>query len=166
MILNVRPKLDDAIRLNAYLTYKEIAIDTDNKGKDKISPPLFNPFAEGTAVDYGAGPKEYVHICVQHQNGHKSLTTVRGSKILAKIKFSRTSRRSFVAMALLSRTLNQSPWKDGNDDVVGELAEAAHKADIQLGVYLSSYDRHEATYGKTLEYNEYYVAQMTELLTR
>ncbi|PWA52458.1 Aldehyde dehydrogenase, conserved site-containing protein [Artemisia annua] len=61
---------------------------------------------------------------------------------------------------------SRSPWKDGNDDVVGELAEAAHKAEIQLGVYLSSYDRHEATYGKTLEYNEQYMAQMTELLTR
>lgn len=47
-----------------------------------------------------------------------------------------------------------------------ELAKATQEAEIQLGLYLSPWDRHEPTYGKTLEYNEYYMAQMTELLTR
>lgn len=50
--------------------------------------------------------------------------------------------------------------------MVGELAKAAQEAGIQLGLYLSPWDRHESTYGKTLDYNEYYMAQMTELLTR
>lgn len=62
--------------------------------------------------------------------------------------------------------MKSSPWRNGNGDVVGELAKAAHEAEIQLGLYLSPWDRHEPTYGKTLEYNEYYMAQMTELLTR
>ncbi|KAK3019025.1 hypothetical protein RJ639_004307 [Escallonia herrerae] len=63
-------------------------------------------------------------------------------------------------------SVKSSPWKNGTGDVVGELAEAARNAGIQLGLYLSPWDRHEAVYGKTLEYNEYYMGQMTELLTR
>ncbi|GJW81800.1 alpha-L-fucosidase 1 [Tanacetum coccineum] len=45
-------------------------------------------------------------------------------------------------------SVKSSPWKDRKGDVVCELAEAAHKAGIQLGVYLSLWDRHEVTYGK------------------
>lgn len=63
-------------------------------------------------------------------------------------------------------SVKSSPWKNGKGDVVGELAEAAKVAGVQLGIYLSPWDRHEPTFGKTLEYNEYYMAQMTELLTR
>ncbi|KAM7527985.1 hypothetical protein LguiB_031395 [Lonicera macranthoides] len=63
-------------------------------------------------------------------------------------------------------SVKSSPWKNGSGDVVGELAEAARIAGIQLGLYLSPWDRHEETYGKTLEYNEYYMGQMTELLTK
>lgn len=62
-------------------------------------------------------------------------------------------------------SVKSSSWRNGSGDVVGELAEAAERAGIQLGLYLSPWDRHESTYGKTLEYNEYYMAQMTELLT-
>ncbi|XP_028089204.1 alpha-L-fucosidase 1 isoform X2 [Camellia sinensis] len=63
-------------------------------------------------------------------------------------------------------SVRSSPWKNGNGDVVAELAEAAHSAGVQLGLYLSPWDRHEPCYGKTLEYNEFYMGQMTELLTR
>ncbi|KAI3450616.1 hypothetical protein Pfo_007281 [Paulownia fortunei] len=63
-------------------------------------------------------------------------------------------------------SVKSSPWKNGTGDVVKELAEAARIAGVQLGLYLSPWDRHEPCYGKTLEYNEYYLGQMTELLTR
>ncbi|RXI03583.1 hypothetical protein DVH24_004235 [Malus domestica] len=43
-------------------------------------PTAFDPFAEATAEDSGAGTKEYVHIRVQQRNGRKSLTTVQGLK--------------------------------------------------------------------------------------
>ncbi|KAI3688157.1 hypothetical protein L1987_81866 [Smallanthus sonchifolius] len=62
--------------------------------------------------------------------------------------------------------VKSSLWRNGNGDVVGDLAKAAEEGGIQLGLYLSPWDRHEATYGKTQEYNEYYMGQMTELLTR
>ncbi|XP_043702312.1 alpha-L-fucosidase 1-like [Telopea speciosissima] len=58
-----------------------------------------------------------------------------------------------------------SSWKNGSGNVLAELADAAREAGIDLGLYLSPWDRHEASYGKTLEYNEFYMAQMSELLT-
>lgn len=63
-------------------------------------------------------------------------------------------------------SVKSSPWKNGSGDVVAELASAAKEAGVDLGLYLSPWDRHESCYGKTLEYNEFYMAQMTELLTR
>ncbi|GFQ00211.1 alpha-l-fucosidase 1 [Phtheirospermum japonicum] len=62
-------------------------------------------------------------------------------------------------------SVRSSPWRNGSGDVVKELAEAASNCGVQLGLYLSPWDRHEPCYGKTLEYNEYYLGQMTELLT-
>ncbi|GMN25020.1 hypothetical protein TIFTF001_000772 [Ficus carica] len=63
-------------------------------------------------------------------------------------------------------SVRSSAWRQGSGDVVGDLAAAARDAGLGLGLYLSPWDRHERTYGKTLDYNEFYVAQMTELLTR
>ena len=62
-------------------------------------------------------------------------------------------------------SVKSSPWKNGSGDVVAELANAARDAGIGLGLYLSPWDRHDVSYGKTLEYNEFYMGQMTELLT-
>uniref|UniRef100_A0A2P2QMM0 alpha-L-fucosidase n=1 Tax=Rhizophora mucronata TaxID=61149 RepID=A0A2P2QMM0_RHIMU len=62
-------------------------------------------------------------------------------------------------------SVKYSSWRDGNGDVVKELALAAKEAGLGLGLYLSPWDRHEVSYGKTLEYNEFYIGQLTELLT-
>lgn len=62
--------------------------------------------------------------------------------------------------------MKSSAWENGTGDVVAELALAAKVAGVDLGLYLSPWDRHEPCYGKTLEYNEFYMAQMAELLTR
>ncbi|XP_010031400.2 alpha-L-fucosidase 1 [Eucalyptus grandis] len=63
-------------------------------------------------------------------------------------------------------SVRSSPWRGGRGDVVAELSSAARDAGIGLGLYLSPWDRHEPSYGRTVEYNEFYVGQMTELLTR
>ncbi len=51
-------------------------------------------------------------------------------------------------------------------DVVGETAEAARRHGLKFGVYLSPWDRTEASYGTGKAYDDFYVAQLTELLTR
>lgn len=58
-----------------------------------------------------------------------------------------------------------SPWKDGKGDVVAELADACHKHDMKLGIYLSPWDRNHPTYGSGEGYNRVYIEQLTELLT-
>ncbi|GAB2234346.1 hypothetical protein Droror1_Dr00003594 [Drosera rotundifolia] len=57
-------------------------------------------------------------------------------------------------------------WRGGGGDVVGEVSRAAREEGIGFGVYLSPWDRHEESYGRSNEYNEYYMGQLTELLTR
>lgn len=59
-----------------------------------------------------------------------------------------------------------SPWKGGKGDVVREFADAAKARGIDMGLYLSPWDRHEKTYGLEVEYNEHYLGQLQELLTR
>lgn len=63
-------------------------------------------------------------------------------------------------------SLRSSNWKNGSGDVVAELSSAAKDAGVGFGIYLSPWDRHETSFGDTLRYNEFYLAQMTELLTR
>ncbi|KAJ6764468.1 ALPHA-L-FUCOSIDASE [Salix koriyanagi] len=59
----------------------------------------------------------------------------------------------------------KSPWKNGRGDVVQELVNAAGAhGGIDVGLYLSPWDRHDRRYGHDLQYNEYYLAQLQELL--
>lgn len=67
---------------------------------------------------------------------------------------------------LTNYSVRSSSWRNGAGDVVADLAAAANEAGIGLGLYLSPWDRHEECYGKTVEYNEFYMGQMRELLTR
>lgn len=59
-----------------------------------------------------------------------------------------------------------SPWKGGKGDVVQEFVKAATAQGIDVGIYLSPWDRHEPRYGHDLAYNEYYLAQLQELLNK
>ena len=62
-------------------------------------------------------------------------------------------------------SVKKSPWKNGNGDVVRELRNACEKYGIKFGVYLSPWDRNAKSYGDSPEYNRYFIAQLTELLT-
>ena len=62
-------------------------------------------------------------------------------------------------------TVRESPWKNGQGDVLQELADACRAEGLLLGFYLSPWDRNHPQYG-TPEYNEIYVQTMAELMSQ
>lgn len=60
--------------------------------------------------------------------------------------------------------ISNSPWRDGNGDMVAEFSRAARDAGLEFGVYLSAWDRNDPRYGSEA-YTEAYRAQLTELMT-
>ncbi|WP_347840598.1 alpha-L-fucosidase [uncultured Draconibacterium sp.] len=61
--------------------------------------------------------------------------------------------------------ISKSPFKNGEGDIVREIADACCKHGLKLGIYISPWDRHNANYGKP-EYIDVFKAQLTELLTQ
>lgn len=62
-------------------------------------------------------------------------------------------------------SIKNSPYKNGKGDIVRETAEACKEFGLKFGVYLSPWDRNNEAYGKGKKYDDYYVNQLTELLT-
>ncbi len=62
-------------------------------------------------------------------------------------------------------SIKNSPYKNGKGDIVRETAQACKEFGLNFGVYLSPWDRNNESYGKGKEYDDYYVNQLTELLT-
>lgn len=59
-----------------------------------------------------------------------------------------------------------SPLEDGHGDVVKEFTDSAKARGVDVGLYLSPWDRHDPRYGKEIAYNEYYMGQLQELLNK
>ncbi|HEY3396296.1 MAG TPA: alpha-L-fucosidase [Armatimonadota bacterium] len=63
-------------------------------------------------------------------------------------------------------SLKSSPWQAGRGDLVELAAEAARAEGLHFGLYLSPWDRHDPRYPDAAAYDELYLAQWRELLTR
>lgn len=62
-------------------------------------------------------------------------------------------------------TVANSPFRGGKGDMVREVSEACRKGGIRFGIYLSPWDRNNVNYGHGEAYNDFFVNQLTELLT-
>lgn len=67
--------------------------------------------------------------------------------------------------ATTAHSVRSSPWRDGRGDVVREFVDACRGEGLGVGFYLSPWDRHEPRYGRGKAYDDFYIAQLTELLS-
>ena len=113
-------------------------------GKGSEDPNVFNPTAidcnQWASIAKAAGAKGII-ITAKHHDGF-SLWPSKYSK----------------------HTVRESKWMDGKGDVIKMLSEACKKAGIEMGVYISPWDRNHPEYG-TAAYNDIYIQTMKELLT-
>jgi alpha-L-fucosidase len=68
--------------------------------------------------------------------------------------------------ATTRHSVSSSPWRGGQGDLVREFVDACRAERLRAGLYLSPWDRNHPTYGDSPRYNDVYIAQLTELLTR
>jgi len=61
-------------------------------------------------------------------------------------------------------SVKNSPWKNGEGDLIKDLSEACEEFELKFGVYLSPWDRNHKDYGKP-EYVADFHGQLRELLT-
>jgi alpha-L-fucosidase len=62
-------------------------------------------------------------------------------------------------------SVRNSPWQNGQGDVVRDISAACRAEGLGFGVYLSPWDRNHPAYGADA-YNDIFVQQLTELLTQ
>jgi len=67
--------------------------------------------------------------------------------------------------ATTQHSVAASPWPRGRGDVVREFTDACRAEGLRAGLYCSPWDRNSPVYGSP-QYNDFYCAQLTELLTR
>lgn len=67
--------------------------------------------------------------------------------------------------AFSDHSVKNSPWMNGEGDVVEAFVKACREAGLKPGIYLSPWDRNHAEYGRPA-YRDYYRNQLEELIAR
>lgn len=64
-------------------------------------------------------------------------------------------------------SVSDTPWKNGKGDVVKEYVDACHKYDMKVGLYYSpaQWGSTAVKFSESKEYDDYFINQITELLT-
>ncbi len=139
-----RQKAYQEMGFNAMISYGLNTFTGDEWGNGKVSLDVFNPTCQDTdqwikALKV-AGAKGVILTC-KHHDGFCLWPT-------------KTTEYS----------VKNTPYKKGNGDVVKEVSDSCQKFGLKFGIYLSPWDRNSEYYG-TPKYNDFYMEQLTELLT-
>jgi alpha-L-fucosidase len=130
--------------LAAFLHFGIDTFSDQEQGDGSASPALFNPTAldatQWMATLRSAGFRQAM-LTAKHHDGFCLWQTLCTDYSVAA-----------------------SPWLQGGGDVVEQFVDAAHQANIRVGLALSPLDRHEPTYG-TPAYQAVFECQLTELLS-
>ena len=144
IVPNRRQLLIQEMKYYAFVHYTVNTFTNKEWGNGKESEQVFNPTDQNTdqwcAAIRDAGMKGVILTC-KHHDGFCLWPT-------------KTTEHS----------IKNSPYKNGKGDVVREVADSCKKYGLKFGVYLSPWDRNSKLYG-TPAYNDFYIKQMTELLT-
>lgn len=144
IVPNRRQLLIQEMKYYAFVHYTVNTFTNKEWGNGKESEQVFNPTDQNTdqwcAAIRDAGMKGVILTC-KHHDGFCLWPT-------------KTTEHS----------IKNNPYKNGKGDVVREVADSCKKYGLKFGVYLSPWDRNSKLYG-TPAYNDFYIEQMTELLT-
>lgn len=114
-------------------------------GTGKEAPAIFNPSAldarQWVRIAKEAGIKQVI-LTAKHHDGFCLWPT-------------KTTTHSVAA----------SPWKNGKGDLVKEVSKACKEMNVGFGIYLSPWDMNSPYYGNNEKYNEFFMSQLSELLT-
>jgi alpha-L-fucosidase len=130
--------------LSAFMHFGIDTFTNQEQGDGTASPTLFNPTGldatQWMATLRGAGFRQAM-LTAKHHDGFCLWQT-----------------------QCTNYSVAASPWLGGAGDVVAQFVDAAHQANVGVGLALSPYDRHEPTYG-TPAYNAVFECQLSELLS-
>ena len=130
------------MELTAFLHYGMNTYTNREWGDGKENPEWFNPTAfdaDQIVASIKAGGFKLIILTCKHHDGF-----------------------CLWPSAFTEHSVKSSPYKG---DVVKEISDACKRHGIKFGVYLSPWDRNAPCYGDSPKYNEYFINQLTELLT-